>query len=210
MDNFKYVDAMSNRMNDTDARLLRASIGERPGPQGQTPGDNESQMQNAAFTNEQFQTNQEYTKKVKFSPAVTGPPGRKNKLDAGGKTNVVTNMTVVNKNETSNARNGSKDANGRRKGSNKVGIADDTMLAGRQDDKRHSTQIAIDPGHSDDEKDAMMTIGDGYGIDDGYMYRGPQNSTGIFKNSLILKDLTGYLEGVQKDRVDANTQTIAD
>lgn len=210
MDNFKYVDAMSNRMNDTDARLLRASIGERPGPKGQTPGDFESQMQNAAFTNEQFQTNQEYTKKVKFSPAVTGPPGRKNKLDAAGKTNMVTNMTVVNKNETSNARNSSQDASGRRKGSNKVGIADDTMLAGKQDDKRHSTQIAIDPGHSDDEKDAMMTIGDGYGIDDGYMYRGPQNSTGIFKNSLILKDLTGYLEGVQRDRADANTQTIAD
>ena len=210
MDNFKYVDAMSNRMNDTDARLLRAAIGERPGPQGQTPGDNESQMQNAAFTNEQFQTNQEYSKKVKFSPGVTGPPGRKNKLDAAGKTNMVTNMTVVNKNETSNTRNGSQDANGRRKGSNKVGIADETMLAGKQDDKRHSTQIAIDPGHSYDEKDAMMTIGDGYGIDDGYMYRGPQNSTGIFKNSLILKDLTGYLEGVQKDRADANTQTIAD
>ena len=27
-----------------------------------------------------------------------------------------------------------------------------------------------------------------------YVYRGPKNTTGIFKNSLILKDLTGFVE----------------
>lgn len=27
-----------------------------------------------------------------------------------------------------------------------------------------------------------------------YVYRGPKNKTGIFKNSLILKDLTDYQE----------------
>ena len=29
-DNYAYVDAMSNRLNETDARLLRASINEKP------------------------------------------------------------------------------------------------------------------------------------------------------------------------------------
>lgn len=29
-------------------------------------------------------------------------------------------------------------------------------------------------------------------IEESYVYRGPKNKTGIFKNSLILKDLTGY------------------
>jgi len=52
MDNFKYVDAMANRMNETDARLLRGSIGDRD--KDGVPGDNESTAQNAAFTNEQF------------------------------------------------------------------------------------------------------------------------------------------------------------
>lgn len=28
--------------------------------------------------------------------------------------------------------------------------------------------------------------------EDEYVYRGPKNNTGIFKNSLILKELTGY------------------
>jgi len=31
-------------------------------------------------------------------------------------------------------------------------------------------------------------------IKDDYVYRGPKNRTGIFKNSLVLKDLTGYVE----------------
>lgn len=30
--------------------------------------------------------------------------------------------------------------------------------------------------------------------EDEYVYRGPKNNTGIFKNSLILKDLTGYVD----------------
>eukprot|EP00354_Favella_ehrenbergii_P006326 CAMPEP_0170456496 /NCGR_PEP_ID=MMETSP0123-20130129/4109_1 /TAXON_ID=182087 /ORGANISM="Favella ehrenbergii, Strain Fehren 1" /LENGTH=43 /DNA_ID= /DNA_START= /DNA_END= /DNA_ORIENTATION= len=43
---------MANRMNETDARLLRGSIGDRD--KDGVPGDNESTAQNAAFTNEQF------------------------------------------------------------------------------------------------------------------------------------------------------------
>ena len=43
-----------------------------------------------------------------------------------------------------------------------------------------------------------------------YVYRGPKNTTGIFKNSLILKDLTGYVEEDPKqkaafDTIDAGT-----
>ena len=30
--------------------------------------------------------------------------------------------------------------------------------------------------------------------EDEYVYRGPKNTTGIFKNSMILKDLTGFVE----------------
>ena len=50
-----------------------------------------------------------------------------------------------------------------------------------------------------------------------YVYRGPKNTTGIFKNSLILKDLTGYLPEPDNDSrkmkdvnetIDAGTQTI--
>jgi hypothetical protein len=29
-DNYMYVDAMTNRLNDTDLRLLRASVNDRP------------------------------------------------------------------------------------------------------------------------------------------------------------------------------------
>ena len=32
-----------------------------------------------------------------------------------------------------------------------------------------------------------------------YVYRGPKNTTGIFKNSLILKDLTGFVDDPDYD-----------
>lgn len=35
--------------------------------------------------------------------------------------------------------------------------------------------------------------------EDEYVYRGPKNTTGIFKNSLILKDLTGYVDEPEQD-----------
>ena len=50
-----------------------------------------------------------------------------------------------------------------------------------------------------------------------YIYRGPKNTTGIFKNSLVLSDLTGFVHEPDKhpgaDKVvhetfDAGTQTI--
>ena len=50
-----------------------------------------------------------------------------------------------------------------------------------------------------------------------YIYRGPKNTTGIFKNSLVLSDLTGFIHEPDKhpgaDKVvhetfDAGTQTI--
>ena len=49
--------------------------------------------------------------------------------------------------------------------------------------------------------------------DNSYVYRGPKNKTGIYKNSLILKDLTGYVEGEDNtgavnETIDAGTQTI--
>ena len=47
------------------------------------------------------------------------------------------------------------------------------------------------------------------------MYRGPKNNTGIFKNSLILKDLTGFVDEpatnsreVANETMDAGTPTI--
>lgn len=39
--------------------------------------------------------------------------------------------------------------------------------------------------------------------EDEYVYRGPKNNTGIFKNSLILKDLTGY-----QDEPETNTKAV--
>ncbi len=51
-------------------------------------------------------------------------------------------------------------------------------------------------------------------VEDGpYVYRGPMNKTGIHKNSLLLKDLTGYVEEPEgaaaiNETIDAGTQTI--
>ncbi len=51
-------------------------------------------------------------------------------------------------------------------------------------------------------------------VQDQYIYKGPKNNTGIFKNSLILKDLTGYVDEPEHTReivnetMDAGTQTI--
>ena len=39
-DNYQYVDAMTNRLNETDLRLLRASVNDRP-PKVQPSADNE-------------------------------------------------------------------------------------------------------------------------------------------------------------------------
>jgi len=54
--------------------------------------------------------------------------------------------------------------------------------------------------------------------EDEYVYRGPKNNTGIFKNSLILKDLTGFVEEPDtndsrnikavNETLDAGTQTM--
>ncbi len=43
--------------------------------------------------------------------------------------------------------------------------------------------------------------------DQPYVYRGPKNKTGIYKNSLILKDLTGYVEEPEavNETIDAGT-----
>ena len=66
-DRYTYVDAMTNRLNETDLRLLRASINERPEPR-KMGGDNEGGRHLPhSYTNEQHMTNQEFEKKVKFS-----------------------------------------------------------------------------------------------------------------------------------------------
>lgn len=41
-----------------------------------------------------------------------------------------------------------------------------------------------------------------------YVYRGPKNTTGIFKNSLILKDLTGFVEDPEYDSRQKVNETI--
>lgn len=47
-----------------------------------------------------------------------------------------------------------------------------------------------------------------------YSYKGPKNTTGIYKNSLVLKELTGFIEEepntIDKvnETMDAGTQTI--
>lgn len=45
---------------------------------------------------------------------------------------------------------------------------------------------------------------------DEYVYRGPKNRSGIFKNSMLLKDLTGFVEPAQpaKETIDTGCQTI--
>ena len=51
---------------------------------------------------------------------------------------------------------------------------------------------------------------------DEYVYRGPKNNTGIFKNSLVLQDLTGFVTEPEKhpgdktvhETFEAGTQTI--
>ena len=104
-DRYTYVDAMTNRLNETDARLLRASINnkEKKKPLGHLNGvDPENGILNEDYTNEQNMTNQGFTKKVSFGPndgQPQGPPPRKPKI------NVTKNTTVI----TSGANNGATD-----------------------------------------------------------------------------------------------------
>lgn len=56
-DRFTYVDAMTNRLNETDLRLLRASINERPEKHSKTGGDNEGGRIVPNYGNEGHMTN---------------------------------------------------------------------------------------------------------------------------------------------------------
>jgi uncharacterized membrane protein YdfJ with MMPL/SSD domain len=64
-DNFAYVDAMTNRLNDSDLRLMRASVNDRP--KELASADNEGGQIPNSYTNEQHMTNQAFEKKVSFS-----------------------------------------------------------------------------------------------------------------------------------------------
>jgi len=54
-DNYAYVDAMTNRLNETDLRLLRASVNDRP--KEHQGGDNEGGTIPNSYTNEQQMSN---------------------------------------------------------------------------------------------------------------------------------------------------------
>lgn len=61
-DRFNYVDAMTNRFNESDARLLRAAINDEPKdkPIGSGDGDNETGRIPRSFTGELTSTNQAF------------------------------------------------------------------------------------------------------------------------------------------------------
>ncbi len=71
-DNYAYVDAMTNRLNDTDLRLLRASVNERPKALKQV-GDNEGGQFPNNYTDEHHLNNQVFERKVKFKGHVERP-----------------------------------------------------------------------------------------------------------------------------------------
>jgi len=75
-DNYGYVDAMTNRLNETDLRLLRAAVNERPKVKAVGGGDVESVMLPSSYTNEHSQINQEFERKVKFSGDQARPQPR--------------------------------------------------------------------------------------------------------------------------------------
>ena len=68
-DNFAYVDAMTNRLNETDLRLLRGSVNDWPEGRDRKANNNDSEkgpLPNS-YTNEQSMSNQTYEKKVTFN-----------------------------------------------------------------------------------------------------------------------------------------------
>jgi len=184
-DNFAYVDAMTNRLNETDLRLLRASINDRPKPN--PAGDNEGGSFPDKFLHEQELTNQDFERKVKFDPRAKRPDNRKNQVSASnqGNTNITNNYTEMIQKSGKKAT-GSADFNSK------------NVLKGSG---REATQGG--DGRETEQKEDE---------NDDYVYRGPKNRTGIFKNSLILKDLTGYQDMPEPASLsitmDAGTQTI--
>ena len=69
-DNHNYVDAMVNRHNETDQRLLRASLNDKhPSETGQHSKNTEAQPPDYSY--EADMENQEFTKKIDFD---TGKP----------------------------------------------------------------------------------------------------------------------------------------
>jgi predicted RND superfamily exporter protein len=92
-DNFAYVDAMTNRLNETDLRLLRASINDRP--QQNPAGDNEGGSYPDKFLHEADLTNQDFERKVKFDARAKKPDNRKNQIVAQGSTNITNNYSEV-------------------------------------------------------------------------------------------------------------------
>lgn len=89
-DNYAYVDAMTKRLNETDIRLLRASINDRP--QKNTAGDNEGGSLPDRFIHEEDFTNQpfEYKPKVDLH-AQKSAANRKNQVAV---VNQVTNHQI--------------------------------------------------------------------------------------------------------------------
>jgi len=80
-DNYAYVDAMTKRLNETDIRLLRASINDRP--KQNTAGDNEGGSLPDRFIHEEEETNQRFEYKPKVDPqAQKSFANRKNQIAA--------------------------------------------------------------------------------------------------------------------------------
>ena len=176
---------MTNRLNDTDLRLLRGSVNDWPQDKTINPSDNENggQLPNS-FTNEHTMNNQNYDKKVKFN---TRPKAKDRDVESN-------RQTLVNHN-----RNVSIDSNSASHNRNKLRSAAENI---NYQSARASTEM-VDLKHEN--------------TDDGeepYVYKGYKNKTGIYKNSLILKDLTGYVEqpiaerNDVNDTIDAGTQTL--
>ena len=89
-DNYAYVDAMTNRLNDTDLRLLRASVNDRP--QEQQAADNEGGQIPNSYTNEHHMSNQAYEKKVNFAKQ-TRPSQQPRNMAAASSNNGSKNVT---------------------------------------------------------------------------------------------------------------------
>lgn len=106
-DNYAYVDAMTNRLNETDVRLLRASINDRPKDQPQ--GDNEGGSFPDKFLHEQELKNQGFEIREKM----TAPSAAKSKAAAVTKRNKISVSKESNYVSTSVNLDAAKKVSGR-------------------------------------------------------------------------------------------------
>ena len=148
--------------------------------------------------------NQAYEKKVSFKDASRARPVVHVPKDLSD--NMYTrNMNVTNNVESNITNTNEKQKSATVTSASKPSVAD--KLKGKVADAMVRQSTEANNNQNLDTKAAE---------NEEYVYRGPKNNTGIFKNSLVLQDLTGFVAEPEKhpgdktahETFEAGTQTI--